>query len=161
MTAPFNDGLLAAMPMLFAAAMKLTRNRSAAEDLLQDTLERALRHEESFKPGTNLAAWLFVILKNGFINDSRKAARRPTVQLDPDLSPAAVISPARQEDAVFVSEIMAGSARFPMERRVAFYLAGEGEKYETIAEIQQVPVGTVRSRISRTRSDLMAWAEGC
>ncbi|HVI92312.1 MAG TPA: sigma-70 family RNA polymerase sigma factor [Dongiaceae bacterium] len=160
MIAAFDRDLIAAMPNLRPIAMKLTRNRAAADDLIQDTLERAWRALDHFQPGTNLGAWLSVIMRHCWINGIRASARRPTVSLEPDLT-SLISDRARQEDAVFFHEIMAGTARLPWERRVALYLAGEGETYEAIAQVQEAPIGTIRSRVSRARREMMAWAEGC
>ncbi len=144
---------------LYGAALRLTRNRADAEDLVQDTYLKAFKSSASFKPGTNLRAWLFTILHNHFLNDRRRAKTSP-VEVDSETADkAAAVVPAQQETAEDTlvrraadAEVRAALDALPEQFREAVWLRDvEGFSYVEIAGMLAVPVGTVMSRISRGR----------
>ena len=149
---------------LYATAMRLTRNRADAEDLVQDTFVKALRFEDRFTPGTNLKAWLFTILHNTWKNRLRGAAREP-VDVDSDRveeagaqaeagdGRAAVETPERLLlRATLDADLQRALDEMPEPFRQAVWLRDVEEfTYAEIAEMLGVPVGTVMSRISRGR----------
>jgi RNA polymerase sigma-70 factor (ECF subfamily) len=144
---------------LYGAALRLTRNPADAEDLVQTTYLKAFKSSKSFKPGTNLRAWLFTILHNHFLNDRRHAKASP-IQVDSETAEkAATVIPAvvdTPEDVlvrrVADDEVRAALDTLPDAFREAVWLRdAEGFSYVEIAEMLSVPVGTVMSRISRGR----------
>ena len=144
----------ALIPNLRAYARMLTHDRANADDLVQACLERAIDKVETFEPGTNLKGWLFTILRNLYINDRRRAARWES-DSDPadmeDLFPAA----ASQTNSLAMQEFVDAFQRLKEEERsLLLMVAVEGCSYEFTAETLGVPVGTVRSRLSRARGHL-------
>jgi RNA polymerase sigma-70 factor (ECF subfamily) len=153
---------------LYRAALRLTRNRWDAEDLVQDACLRAFRFFDRFQPGTNFKAWLFTILRNTFINHYRKKKIQPaTLAFDKVsfmLSDTDERTPAlRYVDGydetnyhdMFGDQIQAGLDRLPEEFRMVVLLADIEEfPYKEIAEIMDCPIGTVMSRLSRARRQL-------
>ncbi len=153
-------------PQLYSAAMRLTRNDADSQDLVQETYLRAWRSFESFQEGTNLRAWLYRILTNTFINRYRAKQRRPDeTQLDniedlylyrrmPNLG--AALSNRSAEDTLFElftdDEVKRALEELPDIFRLPVLLADvEGFSYKEIAEMVDVPVGTVMSRLHRGR----------
>jgi RNA polymerase sigma-70 factor (ECF subfamily) len=146
----FHEQLKAILPRLRVYALSLTRDRDAAEDLVHDTVIKALTGRESFEPGTNLSAWVFRIQRNEFISSLRRD--RPTANIDdvPSLS-----APPRQESGIVVREFMNAFRKLPTNSRHTLVLAQiEGQSYERIARDGNVSVGTVKSRVSRARTTL-------
>ncbi len=144
---------------LYGAALRLTRNPADAEDLVQDTYLKAFKSADSFKPGTNLRAWLFTILHNHFLNDRRRAKGSP-VHVDSETAEkAAAVVPAEGETVehalvrrVTDDEVRSALETVPEAFREAVWLRdAEGFSYVEIAEMLKVPIGTVMSRISRGR----------
>lgn len=144
---------------LYGAALRLTRNPADAEDLVQDTYLKAFKASDSFKPGSNLRAWLFTILHNHFLNNRRRANASP-VNVDSETAEkAAAVIPADAETAedallrrVSDDAVRAALESLPENFREAVWLRdAEGFSYVEIAEMLKVPVGTVMSRISRGR----------
>ncbi|HAM03526.1 MAG TPA: RNA polymerase subunit sigma-24 [Acidimicrobiaceae bacterium] len=156
------------MPALYTAALRMTRNAADAEDLVQETFLKAYRSFDRFEEGTNLRAWLYRILTNTFINSYRAAKRRPEKadvedvedlylyrRLD-DLN-ADLGRSAEEEvlDNITDDEVKAAIESLPENFRIAVLLADvEGFSYKEIAEITDVPIGTVMSRIHRGRRAL-------
>lgn len=132
-------------------ARALVRDRGDSDDLVQETLARALSRADRFQPGTNLRAWLFTIMHNLHVNQVRQsAARPPEVPVDDALGQ--LVSAPQQEARVQLHEMSAALALLPEEQRqVLLLIAMEGLKYEEVAQILGVPVGTVMSRLSRAR----------
>jgi RNA polymerase sigma-70 factor, ECF subfamily len=175
--ATFPEQAMPFMSQLYAAAMRMTRNPSDAEDLVQETYLRAYRGFGSFQEGTNLKAWLYKILTNTFINMYRAKQRRPG-QSDLDemedwalyqrvggLEAVAANRTAETEvlDAIPESEVKAALENLPEQFRMAVILCDiEGFAYKEIAEILDIPIGTVMSRIHRGRKllqkELWGWA---
>lgn len=135
---------------LYAAACRLTRNTDDAEDLVQDTLLRAYRAYDSFRPGTNMRAWLFTILYRVRADGFRRAGRSPrTVELLQDTRSV----PPPQDALASGSEVLESAlGQVPEHYRTALVLRDVQDfSYDEIARIMEVPIGTVMSRIHRGR----------
>jgi RNA polymerase sigma-70 factor, ECF subfamily len=163
--ARFEHEVVPFMRQLYPAALRMTRNSSDAEDLVQETLVKAYAAFHQFRPGTSLRAWLHKILANTFINTYRKKRREPfqaAVGTFEDDLPAAAgpLHPARSAEAEALerladSDILSALRDLPEEFKVAIYLADiEGYPYKEIAQIMGTPIGTVMSRIHRGRAKL-------
>jgi RNA polymerase sigma-70 factor, ECF subfamily len=161
----FERDVVPVLGQLYMAALRMTRNPTDAEDLVQETSVKAYAAFHQFRPGTNLKAWLHRILANTFINGYRKRRREPRqatasdfadwhAQGDP-LASAARSAEAEALDRLADSEILRALRDLPEEFRVAVYLADiEGYAYKEIAEIMGTPIGTVMSRLHRGRGRL-------
>ncbi|MGH6925399.1 MAG: sigma-70 family RNA polymerase sigma factor [Propylenella sp.] len=147
------EAILAAIPSLRAFAVSLSGSVDRADDLVQETLTRALANIDSFRPGSNMPAWLFTILRNHFRSEYRK--RRREVE-DPDGWYAENLkSQPEQESHVEYEELRAAMALLPDEQREALILVGaSGFSCEEAAEICGCAVGTIKSRVSRARRRL-------
>jgi len=142
--------MLALLPSLRAFALSLTNAREIADDLVQDTLVRALAKIDQFQPGTNMGAWLFTILRNIFYSQCRRTKHEIE---DPDGSYAARLWTAPdQHGKCDVQDTLRALAMLPLEQREALILVtAEGLSYEEAARICGVAVGTIKSRVSRGR----------
>lgn len=142
--------LLAAVPSLRAFGISLSGNVDRADDLVQDTLVRAIANIHRFQPGTNLNAWLFTILRNLFHSEYRK--RRWEVE-DPDGSYSARLSVMPSQGAQLdVEDFRLALAKLPADQREALLLVGaQGFAYEDAANIMGCAIGTVKSRVNRAR----------
>jgi RNA polymerase sigma-70 factor (ECF subfamily) len=160
----FAAEVLSHLERLYGTAMRLTRNRSDAEDLVQDSLVRALRARDRFTPGTNLKAWLYTILHNAWRNHRRDGLRDP-VAADSDLVEAAASAPggpaaSDTPEAALLRETLAPDLQAALDQlpdafRQAVWLRDVEEfSYAEIAGMLGVPIGTVMSRISRGRRQL-------
>ncbi len=148
----FHQQLTAILPRLRIYALSLTRSRDQADDLVHDTVVKALAGRKSFQPGTNLAAWLFRIQRNEFISGIRR--QRPTVPVDTAVAES-LSHPAHQESGLIMREFRVAFGKLAQTQREALLLATiEGQPYEEIAAHTGVSVGTVKSRISRARQRL-------
>ncbi|RWN60254.1 sigma-70 family RNA polymerase sigma factor [Mesorhizobium sp.] len=149
----FEEELVGLRPHLFRQAMKLTRSIPAAEDLLQDTMVRALTYKDKFQPGTTLAAWTFTILRNHFIAGKRREGR---VVEDPDdvhLNQL-VINPPQEAREDF-RDLLGAFITLPLKMQQALYLVGVlGHGYAEAAEMLDLPEGTVKSQVNRARTKL-------
>jgi RNA polymerase sigma-70 factor (ECF subfamily) len=146
------------IPALRRYAYALLRNHAAADDLVQDTLERALSHWTSRRPDGELRAWLFSILRNLHIDAYRQARRRGTeVEIDEvDHRETAT----RQEAALEARDVLAALEQLPEEQKSLLLLIGvEDFSYDEAARILGVPIGTVMSRLSRARQRLRSIVE--
>ena len=165
--ARFEAEALPYLDQLYGAALRMTRNRADAEDLVQDAYAKAFGSFHQYRPGTNLKAWLYRILTNTFINSYRKKQREPlqsdaeTVedwQLHRAASHDSVGLPSAENlalDALPDSDIKDALGQLTEDRRMAVYLADvEGFSYKEIAEIMDTPIGTVMSRLHRGRRQL-------
>jgi RNA polymerase sigma-70 factor (ECF subfamily) len=163
----FERDVLPLLPSLYGAAMRMTRNPADAEDLVQDTYLRAYRGFVGFQEGTNLKAWLYRILTNSFINTYRKKQREPHTVDGPDdvdewylydrLGGRSVEVSAENEvlDQIPDADVKEALESLNEDFRLAVLLADvEGFSYKEIAEIMDVPIGTVMSRLHRGRKAL-------
>jgi RNA polymerase sigma-70 factor (ECF subfamily) len=147
------DALLKAVPNLRAFAVSLSGNVDRADDLVQETLMRALANIESFQPGTNLSAWLFTILRNQFRSEYRKR-RREVEDVDGKYSDKLKTQPEQLSKIEF-TELREALTRLPDDQREALLLVGaSGFSYEEAAEICGCAVGTIKSRVNRARHRL-------
>ena len=157
------------MDQLYGAARRMTRNAADAEDLVQETYLRAYKGYDRFTGGTNLRAWLFRILTNLFINEYRRRKRRPTetdlgdtdsLYMYQGLGGAELACRSRSAedemlDGLTSAEVRQAIESLPDSYRLAVLLADvEGFSYKEIAEILDVPIGTVMSRLHRGRKKL-------
>jgi len=160
----FTSGQLPYRDQLFKSALRMTRSVEDAEDLIQETYLKAYKYYERFAEGTNFKAWLFKIMKNTFINSYRKKKLQPPkvdfddVQegLEETLMDAMQKSSVDPEDGVMASEmdheVRKTLVELPHDYKMVVLLADlEGFSYKEIAEILEVPVGTVMSRLYRGR----------
>ena len=146
--------LEAQIPRLRRYARALLRDSSRADDLVQDTLVRALAKQHLWQPDTNLRAWLFTIMHNLHVNVVRQAVREGTMVDVEDLS-ATLIATTDPTASWQLRELENAIARLPDEQREVVLLIGlEGIRYDEAALILRVPIGTVRSRLSRARGSL-------
>jgi RNA polymerase sigma-70 factor, ECF subfamily len=149
----FVDGILASVPSLRGFAVSLTRDLNQAEDLVQETVLRALSKQQQFESGTCLQAWLFTILRNHFFSARRRSMRE---EGDADGSYAGMMtSIADQEDKVMIQDVAAALGKLPPGQREAIVLVGvDGLSYEEAAQALGCAVGTVKSRVNRARTCL-------
>src|ERR1700682_2684735 len=144
----------AEIPRLRRYARALTRDVSRADDVVQSCLTRALAKQHLWQPGTDLRAWLFTILHNQHVNDVRRSVREGVNVAVEEMAPMLTV----QSNAIAVLQLRdleSAIARLPQEQRQVILLVGlEGMRYEEVADILGVPVGTVRSRLSRGRDQL-------
>lgn len=164
--ARFERDVLPLLPGLYSAALRMTRNPSDAEDLVQETYLRAYRGFAGFEEGTNLKAWMYRILTNTFINAYRKKQREPVTVQDEDieewflydrLGESGVEASAEAEvlERIPDEDVRAALDALPEGFRLAVLLADvEGFSYKEIAEILSIPIGTVMSRLHRGRRSL-------
>ena len=147
------DQMLGAVPSLRAFAISLSGNVDRADDLVQETLMRAIANIDSFQPGTNMSAWLFTILRNLFRSEYRK--RRREVE-DADGSYADTLkSQPEQGSRLEFNEFRAALDKLPPDQREALILVGaSGFSYEEAAAICECAVGTIKSRVNRARTRL-------
>lgn len=158
MNTPFHDQVISILPKLRIQALALTRNRSAAEDLVQDAVCNALSAHASFIPGTNFPAWMHRILRNRFISNLRK--RRDTTDID-DVPQSAFATEAAHEDRLALKELGQAMTRLPADQREALLMVVvHGMSYEALAEATGCAVGTAKSRVFRARRQLEAWLLG-
>lgn len=143
------------IPAMRRFARGLTGREDVADDLVQDALAKAISNFDRFEEGTNLKAWLFRIVRNAHIDEVRKIKRRG-VHLDVDDSEAVQLSaPGSQFSAVELTEFRRAFAKMSEQDKEVLLLIGmEGHTYEEVSEMVDVPVGTVKSRLSRARDRL-------
>ena len=146
----------AQIPNLRRYAMVLAHNPVAADDLLQQSMTRALMKSHLFEPGTNLRAWLFTIMHNVHVSNVRHvAATSPAV--DPEMVENTFGGPAPQDSVIALRAMRKALATIPDGQRTAVLMAGvEGMSYEEIADRLNISIGTVKSRIHRGRRALRA-----
>jgi RNA polymerase sigma-70 factor (ECF subfamily) len=148
--------MLKAIPNLSAFAKSLCRNRDRAEDLLQETLLRAIAGIASFERGSNLEAWLFTIMRNSFTNDYRKSKR--LVQDEDDRLAATLSTPPDQVGWAIARDLRAALDVLSPDQRQAVWLVGAaGLSYDEAAAIAGCHEGTIKSRVHRARLTLAAF----
>lgn len=160
---------------LFGFAMSLVRNRTDAEDLVQETLLKACRSKDQFEKGTRLKSWLFTILRNTFINSYRKKKRESTSSIEDEadfsmygevydavekdsayapLEEQPIINPQKLGEVMGDEVLLALNALSEEYREVLFFSDVQELPYQAIADILNIPIGTVRSRLARARGAL-------
>jgi RNA polymerase sigma-70 factor (ECF subfamily) len=150
----FGRLLEAEIPRLRRYARALTRDVSRADDLVQSCLMRAISKQHLWQPGTDLRAWLFTILHNQHVNDVRRAVREGVSVAVEEMAPVLTVA-SNAIATLQLRDLEAAIGRLPQEQRQVILLVGlEGMRYEEVALILGVPVGTVRSRLSRGRDQL-------
>ena len=154
-TEEIGEHIVALLPRLRRFARSLSRNQHDADDLVQSAVERAWRNLGQFKPGANLAAWMFGIMKNAWIDNRRAHARRGEVALPEDSGEHPAISPDEANATLWsISEAM---HQLPEEQRLAIALVMvEGMSYKEAAGVLEIPIGTLTSRLARGRDALAA-----
>jgi len=148
------------IPHLRRYARAIARNPVAADDLVQESLVRALTKSHLYKPGTNLRAWLFTILHNQHITEVRRNGRAG-IPVDPDDAASALSTRPNQESGLIMNALGRALRALPDNQRILIELVAlDGKSYEEVAASHGIPVGTVKSRISRGRSRLRIALDG-
>lgn len=164
----FQEDALPLLDSLYGGALRMTRNPADAEDLIQETMLRAYRSFDRFEPGTNLKAWLFRIMTNAYINTYRKKQREPQKVSQDEVEDFDLYRELKDHDPQFSvtpetivldglvdSDITDAIEDLPEQFRLAVLLSDvEGFSYAEMAEIMDVPMGTVMSRLHRGRKAL-------
>ncbi len=149
----FRTELVAHLPHLRAVARALTGHRDRADDLVNDTVLKALSAEAQFQPGTYLKAWLMTILRNHYINGLRRT--RIEVETIGEIPEAALPSAPNQEHVVEVNEVANALQRMSVEHReILVLVSAAGLSYEEASEVCGCAVGTIKSRLNRARNEL-------
>lgn len=155
----FHDQLVAIIPSLRAYARGLCGNRDLADDMAQDAMTRAWAARQSYTPGSNFRAWMFMILRNHFYTTLRKNSRM--VSWDPEIAERVLVVAPAQQDGLNVQDVQAALQKLPPEQREVLILIGaNGVSYEEAAEIMGCAIGTIKSRLARGRVALTALIEG-
>lgn len=153
------DELAGLLPRLRRFARALTRHREDADDLVQLAVERALLRAAQWTPGTRLDSWIFRIMKNAWIDEVRSRVRRDAVLLPEEAGEHVGVSPMdAHADAMAVQQAL---LRLNEDQRLAVALVlVEGLPYKEAAQVLDIPIGTLTSRLARARDQLQAWLGG-
>jgi RNA polymerase sigma factor (sigma-70 family) len=157
-TYDFQQQLVGLRHQLYYFALSLTHDRETADDLLQESMLRALTYSDKFRDNTNFKAWVYTIMKNTFINAHRRNKRTDRVMDHVERvreRSSLVETPATAESSVRMSEIQGALGKLDNIFRTPFQLHHDGYKYHEIADQLAIPVGTVKSRIHQARHRLM------
>jgi len=156
-TAELRGQIVALIPALRAFSRALTRDATEADDLLQETLTKALGHVHQFAPGTNLKAWLFTIVRNTFYTGYNRRRREVVSPLDEAIE---MRSEPSQDWSLKMHAVDAAMRQLPPHQREALTLVGcAGLSYEEAAAVCGCALGTIRSRVSRARTRLLELLE--
>jgi RNA polymerase sigma-70 factor (ECF subfamily) len=154
----FNNSLNKMANLLQSFAYSLTKNTEDARDLYQETAYRAITNREKFRPGTNLKAWLFTIMKNIFINNYRKKVKANTIMDTTDnqyyINSGDNAIGNKAESSIMMKELTKMIDTLDESIRIPFLMHYQGYKYQEIADYLELPLGTVKSRIFFARKDL-------
>ncbi|WP_436016229.1 sigma-70 family RNA polymerase sigma factor [Phenylobacterium sp. LjRoot219] len=149
----FERDLIALIPHMRAFARSLCGDAAQADDLAQDALSKALKNRDSYQLGTNMKAWLFMILRNQFYSEKRRSWRGS--QLDPEVAERTLIAVDDPESTLALDDVRQALLMLPDTQREVLVMVGAGGfSYEEAAEVAGVAVGTVKSRVSRARAAL-------
>jgi RNA polymerase sigma-70 factor (ECF subfamily) len=152
------DAIAPHIPRLRRYARALAGDQHAADDLVQDTVERAINKRHLWRPGSDLRAWLFAIMHNVFVNQLRARAAHPEAVLDEDALPPV---PSTQSVQLEIRDLETALAALPPEQREIVLLVGlEQLSYAEVAKALDIPIGTVMSRLFRGRERLRALITG-
>ena len=154
----FRDGLVEMIPALRAFARSLCGQRDMADDLAQETLAKAWQAREKFQMGTNLKAWLFVILRNEFYSNHRRA--KTASDYSAAQSHQSEGAEAEQHSRLDLTDLMRAFSRLPSEQKEALILTASEFSYDEAAQICGCAVGTIKSRVSRARKHLQTLVDG-
>jgi RNA polymerase sigma-70 factor (ECF subfamily) len=154
----FQKGLVDLLPRLRRFARVLTRDVADADDLVQAAVERGLMRRDQWKPGTRLDSWMFTIMKHAWIDETRSRGRRGRIFAPAEAGERVAGDDARTiESALEARDVAAAMARLPDDQRLAVALVlVEGLSYRDAAEVLEVPMGTLTSRLVRGRQALLA-----
>ena len=163
----FTEEAMPLLDQLYGGALRMTRNPQDAEDLVQETYLKAFKGFDSFKPGTNLKAWLYRIMTNTYINTYRKKQRRPLETSAEDVTDRQLYTTSSHDSTGLQSAEVEALKNLPDKqiadamnslsddyRMVVYYADVEGLAYKEIAEVMDTPLGTVMSRLHRGRKQL-------
>ena len=152
-TEALRDQIVTLLPRLRRFARALTRNVHDADDLVQVAVERGLLHLDQLRPGTRLESWMFGIVRNAWIDETRSRRRRDKLLLPEELGEQ--VADSSSEAPIQRLSIEAALAQLPEEQRLAVALVLiEGLAYKEAAAVLEVPIGTVTSRLARGRETL-------
>ncbi|AIJ32993.1 RNA polymerase sigma factor RpoE [Corynebacterium imitans] len=163
----FTEEAMPLLDQLYGGALRMTRNPQDAEDLVQETYLKAYKAFDRFTPGTNLKAWLYRIMTNTYINTYRKKQRRPLVTSADDVTDNQLYTSSSHDSTGLESAEVEALKQMPNSRisealnslnedyrMVVYYADVEGLAYKEIAEVMDIPLGTVMSRLHRGRKQL-------
>ncbi|NNE55240.1 MAG: RNA polymerase sigma factor [Flavobacteriales bacterium] len=157
-TLEFNQLLISQMPILKSFALRFSHDDETIDDLTQDTLLKAMRYKNNFKPGTNLKAWLFTMMRNIFINQYNRKRYQNTIVDSTEgqflLNSYGKYSTSETERAELRHDIAQAMDTISDKVKVPFEMFVEGWHYDEIAEKLDIPIGTVKSRIFQARKNL-------
>lgn len=146
----FEREMIALIPHMRAFARSLCGDPTQADDLAQDALTRALKNRDSFQMGTNMKAWLFMIIRNQFYSDKRRSWRSSS--LDPDVAAATLVATDDPSSTLELDDVRQALQMLPDSQREALVMVGAGGlSYEEAAQISGAAIGTIKSRVSRAR----------
>jgi RNA polymerase sigma-70 factor, ECF subfamily len=155
----FKEQMVALIPSLRAFARGLCRNREQADDLAQEAMMRAWAARDSFTPGTNFRAWMFMIVRNQFYSSIRKNARMTS--WDPEAAERILVQEPTQETTIHVKDVDKALDKLPpQQREMLLLVAAAGMSYEDAAVVAGCSLGTVKSRLARARIAIQAVVEG-
>ena len=159
-TEAFRKELIALIPQMRAFARSLCGDATAGDDLAQEALLKAWTANQSYQPGTNMKAWVFMIVRNQFFSDKRRSWR--SSQLDPETAERTLVAVTNATGTLELDELRRALQLLPDDQREALILVGAGGfSYEEVAEIADCAVGTIKSRVSRARDRIaLILAEG-
>ena len=155
---PFDEQLRELMPSLRRFALSLTRHASNADDLVQNCLERALGSVASKRPDGDLRAWLFTILYHQFVDNHRRTRRY--ARMREFFTSRDDAQPSTERTVIAQTTLQAFDQLSTEQRALLLWISVEGLSYQQVADILEVPIGTVMSRLSRARQALRALSEG-
>lgn len=157
MTDTFHAQLIQSLPSMKAFAMTLCRNRTRADDLVQDAACRSLAKSDLFEPGSNFKAWVFTIMRNQYIDAVRSDNKKGTVDVSDEVFESLRVTLPNQEHSLVLKDLIIAMDHLTNDQREVLNLVVvNGLSYDEAASVCKCPVGTIRSRLARARRDLEA-----